>query len=58
MNNINLQQMSFQVCLKLICITVNRITFKKDIEDLQAMGYDIIETRSSQNKSKTLIKKI
>ena len=31
-------------------ITVHRITFKKDIESLQNMGYDIIETRSSQNK--------
>lgn len=31
-------------------ITVHRITFKKDIEALQAMGYDIVETRSSQNK--------
>ena len=31
-------------------ITVHRITFKKDIEELQAMGYDIVETRSSQNK--------
>lgn len=31
-------------------ITVYRITFKKDIESLQAMGYDIVETRSSQNK--------
>lgn len=31
-------------------LTVHRITFKKDIEALQAMGYDIVETRSSQNK--------
>lgn len=31
-------------------IEVHRITFKKDIESLQAMGYDIVETRSSQNK--------
>lgn len=31
-------------------LTVHRITFKKDIESLQAMGYDIVETRSSQNK--------
>lgn len=31
-------------------ITVHRITFKKDIEALQAMGYGIVETRSSQNK--------
>ena len=31
-------------------IAVHRITFKRDIESLQAMGYDIVETRSSQNK--------
>lgn len=31
-------------------LTVHRVTFKKDIEALQAMGYDIVETRSSQNK--------
>lgn len=31
-------------------ITVHRITFKKDIKALQAMGYDIVETCSSQNK--------
>lgn len=31
-------------------LTVHRVTFKKDIEQLQAMGYDVIETRSSQNK--------
>ena len=31
-------------------LTVHRITFKKDIESLQAMEYDIVETRSSQNK--------
>lgn len=31
-------------------LTVHRITFKKDIEALQAMGYDIVDTRSSQNK--------
>lgn len=31
-------------------ISVHRITFKSDIEALQSMGYDIVETRSSQNK--------
>ena len=31
-------------------LTVHRVTFKKDIEALQEMGYDIVETRSSQNK--------
>ena len=31
-------------------LTVHRVTFKRDIESLQEMGYDIVETRSSQNK--------
>lgn len=31
-------------------LTVHRVTFKRDIEALQEMGYDIVETRSSQNK--------
>lgn len=31
-------------------LQVHRITFKKDIEALQDMGYDIVETRSSSNK--------
>ena len=31
-------------------LTVHRITFKRDIEALIEMGYDIVETRSSQNR--------
>ena len=31
-------------------LSVHRVTFKRDIEALQEMGYDIVETRSSQNK--------
>lgn len=31
-------------------LTVHRVTFKRDMEALQEIGYDIVETRSSQNK--------
>ncbi len=31
-------------------LTVHRVTFKRDIEALQEIGYDIVEIRSSQNK--------
>ena len=31
-------------------LTVHRVTFKRDIEALKKIGYDIVETRETQNK--------